>query len=405
MGEPCVRSVFVKICLFGMKRGKQTVGVLTHPLRGNYGGMLQAYALCRTVERLGCKAYLVGVKPDNDRDAEDEGVDGLWSTAVRLVKDVAGYVLIRAGVAKSGFSIIRRMVRMQARWFQRRFLPAEIDFTDKRIGRLSRFVVGSDQVWRASYIRPMTELGVFFLDFADERQRRGSISYAASFGTGVWEGTPEETRYCKGLVRELKAVSVREDSGVRICRDVFDVEAVAMPDPTFLVPTGDYERIIHAGRTHLRPDPYFVSYILDGSEEVEAMLEDLASGLSLRRQGVRPCVGSPFYWERFSCSVAQWLRYMRDAEAVVTDSFHGCVFAIIYHKPFVCLGNESRGSTRFESLLRTYGLEDRRVARVEAREVQRVLQMPIDWACVDSVLDAERRRGFDFLRQNLYDEI
>lgn len=101
--------------------------------------------------------------------------------------------------------------------------------------------------------------------------------------------------------------------------------------------------------------------------------------------------------------MTQWLRYLRDCDAVVTDSFHGCVFSIIYNKPFVCLGNEGRGSTRFDTLFQVFGLEDRLVTSRDPEKVLRVLQKPIDWERVNAIHEAERQRGLDFLKSNLYD--
>ncbi len=261
------------------------------------------------------------------------------------------------------------------------------------------FVVGSDQVWRCVYTRGMRGVPFFFLDFVSEEVRRRSISYAASFGTDDWEGTPDETTVCRKLLQQFKAVSVREHSGVKICREVFGVEAVQMPDPTFLVEERGYQHIIDSEKTHQREKPYIAAYVLDESEAPLRALHAVSDKLNLPIQHLLPHVDAKHRRDRFPISVPQWLRYMKECEFVVTDSFHGCVFAIIFNKPFVCLGNEGRGSARFDTLFQTFHLESR-LATSSAQAVA-VAREPIDWAAVNAIHESERERGLAFLRENL----
>lgn len=263
------------------------------------------------------------------------------------------------------------------------------------------FVVGSDQVWRALYSRALNSVAFFFLDFIDQKRRSNSISYAASFGLDEWEGSPDETEECGRLLREFKAVSVREHSGVKICKEVFGVEAVQMPDPTLLLYTSDYGKIIDSEKTWLPESKYVAAYVLDETDGKAELLQAGADVLHLPLQHLMPHATAKKRRERFPISVPQWLRLIRDCEYFITDSFHGCVFAIIYNKPFVCLGNEGRGNARFDTLLGTFGLEDRMLTHASPEEIQRVLNTPIDWERVNAIHDAERERGINFLKENL----
>lgn len=182
------------------------------------------------------------------------------------------------------------------------------------------------------------------------------------------------------------------------------MEAVQMPDPTLLVTKEDYERVIRSEKTRIPKVPFFASYVLDASDDTSQLLDDVESDMKLYHQRLLPRTTARKRWDRFYCTVAQWLRYLRDCDAVVTDSFHGCVFSIIYNKPFVCLGNEGRGSARFDTLFQIFGLEDRLVASRDPEEVLRVLRQPIDWRRVNAIREAERQRGHEFLRCNLADE-
>lgn len=105
--------------------------------------------------------------------------------------------------------------------------------------------------------------------------------------------------------------------------------------------------------------------------------------------------------DRILPTVPQWLHLVRNCDYFITDSFHGCAFAIIFNKPFVCLGNEKRGSARFDSLLGIFGLQDRLVSKLEPDTILHILNTPIDWDKVNAIRRSEQERAFDFLRKNL----
>ena len=263
------------------------------------------------------------------------------------------------------------------------------------------FIVGSDQVWRGEYARLIESLPFFFLNFATQSQRRRSIAYAASFGSDEWEGTPEETAECARLLRDFKVVSVREHSGIRICRDVFGVKAVQMPDPTLLLEQEDYNRLIRRWRTKSTKTPFMAVYLLDETAEKTELVQALSQCTGLYPQHLMPHPGAEKLMDRLPLSIPQWLRFIRDSESVLTDSFHGCVFSIIFNKPFICLGNENRGSARFDSLLGTFGLRDRLVTNYDKDAILQLLNTPIDWESVNEIRHSEQQRAIEFLKKNL----
>lgn len=375
--------------------------IVTLPIHGNYGGMLQAYALrsvCSTTfldseTNLYNTHYAYCHKRHEDLFTHLCNQLKLYIGRLYLLCLPSPVVLYTERKATS----LALAKEFYCKNCLRSKLGKEIDFS-----KSDAFIVGSDQVWRKCYTLDLL-YKLYGLGFATRGQRQRSISYAASFGTDEWEGTPEETKRFGELLRQFKAVSVREFSGVRICKEVFGVDAVQMPDPTLLATLEDYERVINSEKTRVPKAPYFASYVLDDSTEASQLLGDVEKGTGLYHQRLLPKSTARKRWDRFYCTVAQWLRYLRDCDAVVTDSFHGCVFSIIYNKPFVCLGNEGRGSARFDTLFQVFGLENRLVASRDPEEVLRVLRQPIDWQRVNAIHEAERQRGLDFLRSNLYD--
>ena len=102
--------------------------------------------------------------------------------------------------------------------------------------------------------------------------------------------------------------------------------------------------------------------------------------------------------ERIQPSVEQWLRGFMDADMVVTDSFHACVFSIIFNKPFVVVGNNKRGNTRFDSLLKTFGLADRFL--YDINDIER-MNSTIDWDSVNAIIEELRNLSLNFIKLNL----
>lgn len=370
--------------------------IITLPLWGNFGGLLQAYALLQTVRKVGISTQVLQMSEECQKTLKKSEL----SEACTSVRKALGRILFNIKPLPTEPLFIREMFDMLTCKFRCRFIPHLYIDENQDLPASAPYIVGSDQVWRKTYTGK--RLGSFFLDTIPESLRAKSISYAASFGTDEWEGTPEETKRFGELLRQFKAVSVREFSGVRICKEVFGVDAVQMPDPTLLATLEDYERVINSEKTRVPKSPYFASYVLDDSAEASQLLDDVEKSTGLYHQRLLPKSTARKRWDRFYCTVAQWLRYLHDCDAVVTDSFHGCVFSIIYNKPFVCLGNAGRGSARFDTLFQVFGLQDRLVASRDPEEVLRVLRQPINWQRVHAIHEAERHRGLDFLKKNLY---
>ena len=202
-------------------------------------------------------------------------------------------------------------------------------------------IVGSDQVWRPKYNYIIEDM---YLKFAEGLSIK-RIAFAASFGVDNWEYTPKQTRECSKLAKKFDAISVREESGVKLCREHLGVDATLVLDPTLLLTKEDYLPICE--EVPVCSEKYLAVYVLDENAEVAATYENEAAarGLTVKK----------FHADSNSTlTVPEWLAMFRDASYVVTDSFHGTVFSIIFGKDFKCIYNKSRGSARFESLLKLY---------------------------------------------------
>lgn len=376
------------------------IGVLTHPFFGNYGGMLQAYAMVTVLRSMGHDAFNLVFLPPRPPSFLKHPIRHLrvkLNIGTRLRCLLLMLRPEKGTAAPKGGAALRNGQR-----FQRQYMPC-IWIGDNPAAQLAEsgieaVVVGSDQVWRGGYARSQKSLPFFFLDFATEAVRHRSIAYAASFGTDTWEGNEQETEVCRKLLQEFKAVSVRESSGVDVCRTVFERAVLHVADPTLLLQDSDYQALIDAEKSKSPDTPFISTYLLDAHSEPSSAI---ARSLNLPIRPLKDNPQAPHRRDRFPLRVGQWLRLIRDAEYFITDSFHGCVFAIIFNKPFVCLGNESRGSARFDSLLSTFGLQERLITNHDADTIVQTLTTPIDWDRVNTIRRSEQARALEFLRHNL----
>ncbi|EJW89438.1 Polysaccharide pyruvyl transferase, partial [gut metagenome] len=247
--------------------------------------------------------------------------------------------------------------------------------------QLDAVVVGSDQVWRPDYSPCQTN---YFFDFLPEDSSVKRISYAASFGGDAWLFSPELTQQCGKLLQRFISVSVREQSAIQLCKKHFGVDAVQVLDPTMLLEPSDYQKIV-GQRTQKRGSLF--CYVLDRSNEKRELIQQIATRTSRKPFENMPELPDSIYnlyGDIDKCvypPVEDWLSAFMEAEMVVTDSFHGTVFSILFNKPFWVVGNEGRGMARFESLLSMYGLQERMITASSVSKVD--LHASIDWQRVN----------------------
>ena len=250
---------------------------------------------------------------------------------------------------------------------------------------LDAYIVGSDQVWRPAFnLGP--RLGNMFLDFAGDDVQK--LSYAASFGCKEWEYNEEQERRSGLLSKRFDAISVREVSGVELCREHFGMEATLVLDPTLLLNKEDYAKVcddVPKKQKHI-----FV-YSLVVGEEVLTVAKKLSEATMLPI--VVKQAGSKVKKED---TIEDWFAEFRDADYVVTDSFHGMVFSIIFNKPFAIVMNPSGGNDRYISLLSQLGLMERIV-----KDGTLPSDSVIDWQKVNMQLDSLRKTSLEFLKNNL----
>lgn len=325
------------------------IAILTLPLHTNYGGILQCYALQTVLRRMRHKVCVL-VKPQYGHSYYI-----IYPLAVckRIIKRYIFRKKVDIWLAPHEIvgQHTDRFIKRYIRQYKCRNWNSELAH------RLDAIVVGSDQVWRPEYYQPIEQAFLSFLKDAHIKR----VAYAASFGVDECRYTEKQLKVCSSLLKKFDAVSVRESSGIDLCRNYFGVEAVQMLDPTLLLSADDYRTLISKGHTELSRGNLLV-YILDKTPEKILLVEKIA-----KDKGLIPFwLDSPDEYKdnipqekQIKMSVEQWLRSFDDADFVFTDSFHGCIFSIIFCKQFLAFGNQERGLSRFLSLLDLFSLNDR----------------------------------------------
>lgn len=331
------------------------IGIYTQPLRYNYGGLLQAWALQTLLRRLGHD--VVTFNPDQYKHIVWTRKPLVYAKRIAL-RLLGNPIEIRKEVRENR----EHDLKMQ---YLKPFIDSNIKTkTFRNTKELSpidydTLIVGSDQVWRPIYNRSFgTSIGNAFLDFATEWKVR-RIAYAASFGTDEWEFTEKQTQLCKQLAQKFDAISVREESGINLCWNHLGVQAVHVLDPTLLLKREDYEKLIVHGQTTQSPKGDMLCYILDETDEKNRIIKYIADN-----KGLVPFIAHSRVFsktaslkEMIQPPVEQWLRNFIESKFVVTDSFHACLFSIIFGKPFLVIGNKERGLARYKSLFKMLSLE------------------------------------------------
>jgi uncharacterized protein YqgQ len=345
------------------------IAIMTQPLGKNYGGIMQAWALQQVLKRMGHEVVTIDRQPDQPSMAYK---------AARLAYR-AGMKAIGKRKAPINFEKHLPTILQHTRSFidQHITMSEPLYSTQQLRDHFDRenydaVIVGSDQTWRPKY---SPNIYNFYLDFLEDKEIL-RIAYASSFGVDEWEYTEEQTKRCAELAKKFDAISVREDSGIELCRKYLGVEATHVLDPTLLLDKEDYLQLIGPERLKAQPEGVY-TYFLDKTSNKLALAQQASDELG---ELVYSCqaeysIGSE-QAEIDKCvmpDIRDWLAGFANAKYVITDSFHGMVFSIIHEKLFSIVINKSRGMSRFDSLAKLSGtnqnLIDGEVAEICASPV------------------------------------
>jgi translation initiation factor 2 beta subunit (eIF-2beta)/eIF-5 len=356
---------------------KKKIGVLTLPYDANYGWILQHYALCKTIE---------------SADYEPISITRKWN----LIENPGVFFKIKKWAFYNIFS--KNIFNFYKDEIVKKTIV--VDSHEKAIQLKNQnfrtVVVGSDQVWRTEYTIPLAGYN-FFFDFLNSKYTK-KISYAASLGTDTWSENLKSSKIISNLLKDFHKISVREKSSIKVLKDILGIDANHNVDPTLLLEKIDYLSLIKS-EDKLFKEKTIGTYILDYDENKSSIINYVKKSLDFSVFDIYPKNKNILH---FYIKVTKWLKVFRDSDFIITDSFHGTVFAIIFNKDFITISNKQRGLARFLSLLEMFNLRSRIVdPKVNLEHLKTIITNKVDFKNVNEILTYERNKSLKFLKDNL----
>lgn len=372
------------------------IAILTQPLHNNYGGNLQNFALQKVLTDMGHESVTI-----------DRHHTVKLRTKLKLgyFKNLLMHFL--KGTPKPLWKSYFSSKKEQA--YLRQDITAFIDayitktprlYSDKAVQAIFKennfeaVIVGSDQCWRPMY---SPNIYTYYLDFLKDNKEIKKLAYAASFGTDEWEYTEEQTARCKKLIQQFDLVTVREKAAVNLVAEKLNKDAEFVLDPTLLLSKEDYMELF-VGK-NLPDNKGIYTYILDDSDWKTQVVETAKATLGLPQFSSQH--DGTFDSNQKFPSIESWIKGFADADFVITDSFHGTVFSIIFNKPFISLVNVSRGASRFESILGEFDLMQRLASDFDQQYIEALIEEAIAYDGVNQKRDALRSHSKEVLKEVL----
>ena len=376
-----------------MNNEQSKIGLMTFHAAHNYGSVLQAFATQQIIKKLGYESEIINYRLKNQRMYYNR----LYTTKFGLKHFL--HQIIRFSEHR------KRCIRAQK--FEK-FIAEKLKKTDQEFTTFSELkssvsdypvlISGSDQVWNLHCTAefktepPESILGYYLVFGSDDAKR---IAFSSSFGSM----RPQEVGAFRDYLARYDALSVREASGVKILKELLDKEVENTLDPTLMLNSEEWSKLTFWERPS---DKYIFVYTLSRYKSVQHLLKLISE--FARKSGLKVICSAPFSLVHVSgiqacpdCGPQDFLTYIKNAELVITDSFHGTAFSINMETPFYVI--QSGRDRRKLQLLEKLGLESRILYSVE--ELRNVRDYACDFNDSQERLALERKKTLLYLENAL----
>lgn len=359
------------------------IGIITFHWATNYGAVLQAFALQTYLKDLGFDTQIINYIPFTGKKSLFKcfRTKRPWMISINILEFIKEKKI--EGFRKE--NLIRS--EKYSSYENLKSSPPRYDV----------YICGSDQIWNPNF----TKLGEgklttsYFLDFGNKETKR--LAYAVSFGC---EKYPEEVLdLVIPCISKIDATSVREKSGRDIMNQAGITDVSLMPDPTLLLSAEVYKKI---AKTHFSTtDNACFFYTLHTGQD---FLKRLKTALSIKL-GCRVIdTRSPVH---ATIGIETWLGMIKSSQFVVTNSYHGMIFSILFHKPFIAVlvkGRKVGMNDRILTLLDNIGLSDRILDGFDEKKIEEVIARKIDWPTVENRIKTLRESADRFFKRHLIND-
>ena len=373
------------------------VGIITICDYNNYGNRLQNYATQEVIKSLGCEVETIVNLPYIKLGFTDYINKARRMSIIELSKKIFYRICYRICY------FIKKIINRKKCVLAKKRKIAFKQFTEKYINetdyiitpdcipndikdKYDYFIAGSDQVWNPNFRKGS------FIDFLTFVPKEKRIAYSASFGM---TNLPDEyiSNYSRWL-SEMPHISVREEAGAKIVKDLTGKDAIVLVDPTLML-TKEQWLSISKPALHKPDKPYILTYFLgETPPEIEEKIYffskcyDIVNLADMEDEN------------RYVADPAEFLDYINSSSLVLTDSFHGTIFSILFEKPFIVfnrIGNTPSMNSRIDTLLSKFHLDSRRWDNIRNADDF----FKIDFSHVHEILEYERNKAIKYLKNAL----
>ena len=359
------------------------VGILTWHYYLNFGSALQSFALYRVIKSLGYETVIVNYL--------DPRLNHIPNTILSRIKAVVKYIL-------SHVPVLGKRWHINSINFRKRYFHETQPFNSEEEGaRICRDIAvvccGSDQIWAPNCYNPY-----YFAHFLDGNKVR-KISYAASIGLNDIPANLAKV-YRQHLL-DFYAVSVREKEGSELLKSRCNIDSAVVLDPTLLVDVSVYEKMQR--KVHGIHKPFLFCYFLNNEHQYKENVERYAHEHNLQIVGVSDKASDSDWMKRLTgLGADHFLWLINNAETIMTDSYHGSIFSLLFHKNLRIFQRfEERNpicqNSRIRQLRNNFNLGQRIIMATSPIDDSKA----IDYNYFESRLKELRASSLDFLKKAL----
>jgi hypothetical protein len=348
------------------------IGTITFHWATNYGAVLQAFALQQYLKKSGFECEIINYLP----------------LRIKLIQSLINIKNLN----------LRQIVKeAKIKKFRNEYLTLsrKTYFTNNSLKKSCNdydiYICGSDQVWNEPFAlnaegRPTLS---YYLNFVNDGKTR--ISYAASFGTDKL--STKVIDLVKPELQKYKMISVRENTGKSIVENDLGLKASLVVDPTLLLTKESYEAII-ADKIVIEKYQFF-TYLLHENQKTANIINDYIYNNYFKKDIDKRYNQEPI-------SMIEWLYNINNAKLVLTNSYHGVIFSILFQTPFIVVPVENSGmNDRVITLLHSLGLQGRAIDTFDKEKINNILEESIDWDIIDKKIQILREGSTKFLETAL----
>lgn len=348
------------------------VAIITTHHFPNYGNKLQNYALQTVLQNMGCEVETI-----NDARSYPDMTSYLanWKALLHIVTGFR---------KRPSHTKILKFIK----WSREHIVysPKKIKHAGDEKGfenKYDYFIVGADQIWNPEF--PIFSNSLGFATFARKEQK---IAYAPSLG--ISEMIKEREDEYRDYLKDWKALSCREYEGAKIIERLSGEKVAVLPDPTMLLTSDEWSNL---ASKPLNSKPYAILYCIRNiDEKIRLLIEE-----NVQKKGWR-LFFMDAYHVNDGYNPEEFLSLLKNAQAVYTDSFHGCVFSLLFHRPLAVLhiaDNQMDKISRIRTLFENCGIPNANYSKIINEYFE------LNWDSIDRNIASKREEGIEYLKKNI----